>query len=152
MKKYLTQKGFEKLKKDLIFLKNVERKKIAARLKKAASFGDLSENADYSEAKEAQGFLEGKIAQMEDRVKNVIIAPQEKARGFVQLGSIVFANNGESNQHKFEIVGVEEASPLEGKVSVDSPLGQALFNKPKGAIVTVDTPEGEIKYKILKIE
>ena len=152
MKKYLTQQGFEKLKKDLNHLKNIERKKIAARLKKAAAFGDLSENADYSEAKEAQGFLEGKITQMEDLVKNVVIMSQEKTRGFVQLGSVVFVNNGQSNQHRFEIVGAQEASPLEEKISIDSPLGQALFNKPKGSIVTVSAPDGEIKYKILKIE
>ena len=115
------------------------------------SFGDLSENADYSDAKEAQGFLEGKISNIEDTIKNVIIAPQEKITGFVQLGSIVLVNNTQ-NEHRFEIVGAQEASPLEGKVSIDSPLGKALFNKPKGAIVKVTTPEGEIKYKILKIE
>ena len=150
MKKYLTQKGLEKLKKELDNLKNVERKKIAARLKKAAAFGDLSENADYSEAKEAQGFLEGKIAQIKDMINNVIIMPQEKTKGFVCLGSIVFVSNTQS-EHKFEIVGAQEASPLDGKISIDSPLGRSLFNKPIGAIITVSAPGGEIKYKILKI-
>ena len=152
MAKYLTQKSLEKLKKELDHLKNVERRKMADRLKKAIAFGDLSENADYSEAKEAQGFLEGKIAEIKEMMSNVVIMPQEKTKGFVQLGSIVFVNNNTQSKHKFEIVSAHEASPMEEKISIDSPLGQALLNKPKGAIIVVDTPDGEIKYKILKIE
>jgi len=151
MAKYLTPEGLEKLKKELDYLKKVKRKEIAEMLKHAASFGDLTENAAYQEAKEAQGFLEGKISELEKLIKEAKIVEKIGGAGWVQIGSIVILNSAKKKQ-KFKIVGATEANFLEGKISIDSPLGKALLNKPEGAIVEVETPQGKMKYKILKIE
>ena len=149
-KEYLTFEGLEKLKKELEYLKTVKRREIAQRLEKCLAFGDLTENAEYSEAKEAQAFLEGRILELEDLIRNAVII-DEKQKDYVQISSTVLVSTDEKKE-KFKIVGAEEANPLEGKISSDSPLGKALLNKSKGAIVEVDTPQGKIQYKILKIE
>ena len=115
MPKYLTLEGFEKLKKELYRLKTVERKKLARKLKHAISFGDLSENFAYKEAKESQGFLEGKILELQQTINSAkIIKKQSKSR-FVIIGSIVTLD---PDKEKFQIVGSEESSPLENKISV----------------------------------
>ena len=150
MEKYLTPEGLEKLKKELEYLKEVKRKEIAERLEKSISFGDLTENSEYHETKEAQGFLEGRILELEDLLNNAVVVFEEKQKDVVQIGSTILVKTG-SNKTKFKIVGAEEASPLEGKISVDSPLGKAILNQPQGVIVEVNTPQGKIQYKILKI-
>jgi len=133
-------------------LKKEERNKVAEQLKEAISFGDLSENAAYDEAKENQAFLEGKIAELEKLINAAhIIKKEDVHNGWVQIGSLVALSDG-INEQCFEIVGEEEANPLENRLSFKSPLGQALLNKPKGAEVEIKTPKGIIKYKILKIE
>ena len=151
MEKYITAEGLEKLKKELAYLKEVKRKEIAERLEKCISFGDLAENSEYHETKEAQGFLEGRILELEDIANNAIIVPGEKNTKFAQVGSTVLVKAG-SDTEEFKIVGVEEADPLEGKISVDSPLGKALINQPKGVIIEINTPGGVMHYKIVKIE
>ena len=152
MKKYLTPEGLEKLKKELQYLKTVKRKEIAERLEKSIAYGDLTENSEYHETKEAQGFLEGRILELEDLLNNaVLIPPAEKQNGLAQIGSTVLVKAG-SEKESFRIVGAKEANPLEGKISADSPLGKAILNQTKGVMIEVETPQGRVQYKILKIE
>ncbi|RLF03805.1 MAG: transcription elongation factor GreA [Thermoprotei archaeon] len=155
MKKYLTPEGLEKIKKELEYLKNVKRREIAKRLKRCASFGDLTENAEYLEAREAQSFLEGRIQELEEIIANSVVVEDKKNIGLVQIGSIVWVQNQNHpyEKEKFKIVGTGEESPLENKISVESPLGRALLNKTKGEIVEVKTPKGKVlRYKIVKID
>lgn len=152
MEKYLTREGLEKLKTELVYLKEVKRKEIAERLEKCISFGDLSENSEYHETKEAQGFLEGRITELEDIISNATVVVNDKKRnGFAQVGSTVLVKVG-AEKERFKIVGAEEADPLTGKISADSPLGKALLNQGKGVVVKIAAPDGDIQYKILKIE
>ncbi|MFH1727521.1 MAG: transcription elongation factor GreA [Pseudomonadota bacterium] len=150
MEKYLTPEGLEKLKKELNDLKTVKRQEIAEKLEKAIAYGDLTENAEYHETKEAQGFLEGRILELENLLNNAVVVESQQ-KGVAQVGSTILVQAGASKE-KFKIVGAQEADPLTGKISVDSPLGQAVFNKSKGAVVQVITPEGKTQYKIINIE
>ena len=151
MQKYLTPEGLEKLKKELEHLKNIKRKEIAERLEKCISFGDLTENAEYHETKEAQAFIEGRILELEDLIRNAVVAPEGGDGLYAQVGSTVLVSSG-SGKEEFKIVGVEEADPLAGKISINSPLGKAFLNQMKGAVIEVKTPKGIAQYKILKIE
>ena len=138
------------MKNELYALKTKKRAEIAERLKKAISYGDLSENADYSEAKEQQAFVEGRILELDILIKNAEVVSKSPKIGWVQVGSVILAKT-DGIQEKFKIVGAEEASPLQGKISIESPLGRAFLNKPEGAIIKVSAPQGNIQYKILKI-
>lgn len=149
--KYITPEGLEKFKKELQELKEVKRKEIAASLERASSFGDLTENAEYHEAKEAQAFLEGRILELEDLIKNAVLIQEEHSKKYAQLGSTILVS-ADWGKEKFTIVGGNEANPLEGKISPESPLGKAVLNQPVGAFIEVDAPQGKIRYKILKIE
>ncbi|MBI2042610.1 MAG: transcription elongation factor GreA [Candidatus Nealsonbacteria bacterium] len=149
--KYLTPEGLKKLKEELKYLRESKRKEIAERLEKCIAFGDLSENAEYHETKEEQGFVEGRILELESLINNAIVAPASKQGNFAQIGSTVLVSSG-PNEETFQIVGTEEGNPMERKISIDSPLGKALVNQQKGAMVAVETPGGKIRYKILKIE
>jgi len=157
MKKYLTKESLEKFKKELDYLRAEKRKEIAEKLKVAISFGDLSENAAYHQAKEEQSFLEGRILELEYLIKSAEIIEEKPHTGWVQVGSVVLLHNLAVKKgffkkpEKFEIVGATEADPLAGKISSESPIGKALMNKPKGAIIEVETPQGKVKYKIAKI-
>jgi transcription elongation factor GreA len=151
MEKYLTPEGLEKLKKELEYLKNTKRKEIAKTLERSISFGDLTENAAYQEAKEAQAFLEGRILELENIIRSATIISNNKKKDLVQVGSVVEVKS-DGEKWKFKIVGSEEAKPLEGKISYNSPLGKALLNRKKGEKLEVTTPEGKKEYKILKIE
>ena len=151
MTKYLTFKGLEKFKKELNYLKTVKRKEIAERLKHAASFGDLSENFAYQQTKEDQSFLEGKILELEKIVNQAKVIEKKKQNGRVQIGSIVLVASN-NQKEKFQIVEPEEINLQEMKISYQSPLGTALFSKSVGAKVRIETSEGKIEYKILKIE
>jgi transcription elongation factor GreA len=149
-KNYLTKEGLENLKKELDYLENTKKKEIAQKLKKAISYGDLSENAAYTEAKDDQAFLQGRILELKGIINSAeIIVNQE--RGKVDLGSKItlFCDKEEL---VFQVVGNTESDPLKGKISVSSPLGQAMLNKEVGDIASVEGPCGIIKYKILKIE
>ena len=150
MTQYLTKEGLEKIKKELDHLKNVKRKEIAKTLQHAASFGDLKENFAYHQAKDDQAFLEGRILDLERIIREAKII-EKKASNKVQIGSVVELSAGKKNQ-KFQIVGSKESDPTKDKISFESPLGQALLGKSPGEKVEVDSPEGKIKYKIIKIE
>lgn len=149
--KHLTREGSEKLKEELKFLKETKRKEIAERLEKCLAFGDLSENAEYHETKEEQAFVEGRILELEQTVRDAVILSDEKQNHFAQIGSTVLVSVG-SRKEKFKIVGAEGANLFEGKISVNSPVGKAVINRKAGEDILVQTPQGQIHYKILKIE
>jgi transcription elongation factor GreA len=151
MKNFITKQGLEKLKKDLKHLKTAKRQEIANALQKAKELGDLSENAEYTEAKEAQSFNEGRISEIEEMIKNA--ATIEKTinnGGIVQIGSTIEIKNGQINR-EYTIVGSEEADPVNGRISNESPLGMAFLGKKLGDEVEIETPGGKMKYRILKI-
>jgi len=149
-KNYLTQEGLEKLKKELNYLENIKRKEIAQSLKKAIGFGDLSENAAYGEAKDAQAFLQGRILELKNIISSAEIVINQK-KDKVELGSKITLLC-EKEEIIFQIMGDTESDPLNGKISLSAPLGKALLGKKESDIVSVESPRGIIKYKILKIE
>ena len=149
--KSLTREGLEKLKEELEHLKDVKRREIAERLEKCLAFGDLSENAEYHETKEEQAFMEGRHLELEQIIRDAVILSSEKQKDLAQIGSTVLVSIG-ARKEKFKIVGAEGANPLEGKISINSPFGKAGLNKTMGALVIVQTPQGQVNYKILKIE
>lgn len=141
----------EKLKAELSNLKTNKRGEIAERLKEAISFGDLKENAAYHEAKDDQAFLEGKIIDIENIIRNSSVS-KTVIDGRVNPGSLVTVEI-DGDCEDFEIVNVIEADPLEGKISEESPIGKALMGYSEGDICEIETPSGEKKkYKIVKIK
>jgi transcription elongation factor GreA len=151
MPKKLTPEAYEKLKKELEYLKTEGRREVAERLKHTASFGDLSENFAYQQAREDLQMLERRIAELEAILNDAVIITERKNKKVVDIGSLVtLLFDGE--EKKFQIVEPEEANPTEGKISFKSPLGQAIFGKKVGEEVIVETPNGKVKCKILKIE
>ena len=149
MAQYLTPEGLEKLKKELEYLENVARKELADKLNYAISFGDLKENAAYHQAKEQQGFTEGRIAELKSIIGNATVV-ENKHTGSVQVGSKVRVCAGEGNED-FQVVGPEEADVFCGKISYQSPLGKMLMGKVKGCRVKLETPGGMIEYEIIEI-
>jgi len=149
MTKYLTKEGFEKIKKELEYLKNVKRKEISEQISFSASFGDLKENAAYDSAKEEQGFVEGRIAELEEVVNQARILKSNHA-GNVQIGSIVMVSS-HNKKEKFQIVEPEEADIDQGKISYKSPLGEVLLGKRRGAKVEIEAPDGKIGYQIVEV-
>jgi transcription elongation factor GreA len=150
----MTAKRLAELRAELEHKEKVERSALAARLKAAIEMGDLSENADYHDAKETQGFLEGRIQELQAMILGAeIIEENEAPTGVVQLGSrITVVETGESDPETFFLVGKVEANPREGKISNESPLGSALLGKKVGQTVKISTPSGESQFKVLKIE
>ncbi|MEA3463636.1 MAG: transcription elongation factor GreA [Patescibacteria group bacterium] len=147
----ISQKGYDKLKKELEHLTKTRRREIARRIESAKELGDLSENAEYSEAKDAQAFNEGKIAEVTALLKNLTIVENGKNKSIISMGSKVTVSvNGAEKQ--YTIVSFNEADPATGKISNESPLGMAFIDKKKNDIVKVETPNGEVEYKILEIE
>lgn len=147
----ISREGYEKLKQELDYLTTTKRKEIAERIEKAKELGDLSENAEYNEAKDAQGLNDGKIAELTALLKNVKVVDNHGNGNKVGMGSTVKVkvNNKEK---EYKIVSFNEADPVEGKISNESPLGVAFLNKKKGEEVTVNTPKGEMKYKIIDVK
>jgi len=157
MSKYLTPEDLEKIKKELDYLKKVKRKEIAQKLKEAIAMGDLTENAAYQETKDAQGFLEGKILELEKLIGEAKVVEKIAGAHWIQIGSTVILasqkqTKSSSPTEKYKIVGTGQADPFKGEISMESPLGKALLDKPEGAVVEIKTPIGKIKYKILEIE
>lgn len=148
---YLTKEKLEELKKELEYLKNEGRKEIARQLKLAKEYGDLSENAEYSQAKDDQAMLEIRINELEDIIRNAVIIKQGQKSDKVVVGSKVSLKK-DNKVFEYLIVGETEADPSSGKISNNSPLGKALLGKKVGEEVIVRAPRGEIKYKITKIE
>jgi transcription elongation factor GreA len=148
----LTKEGYEKLKEELEFLKNDSREEIAERIKVAISFGDLSENSEYEDAKREQSYLEGKIAELEKKLLHVKIIEEELDSKKVKLGSKVKVQNLDtSDEVIFTIVGSMEFDPDNLKISNVSPVGKAILDKKVGATVKVRLPIGSIQYKIIEI-
>jgi transcription elongation factor GreA len=149
----LTREGIERLKKELDELVNIRRPALAKRLRKAIQQGDLSENADYIAAKEEQGFLEGRIQEIEAMLRNAVVIEDEAPTGEVRLGSrVTVVEDGEEEPETFRLVGPAEADPINGHISYESPLGQALLGHREGDVVTVKAPAGVLRFRILKIE
>lgn len=152
----ITKEGLKKLKEELELLKKIKRKEVAERLKEAISYGDLSENAEYEEAKNEQAFVEGRILELENQVRNAKIISEKHAKGkgkVVEIGSeVTVQEKGKSRDPEtYTIVGSTEADPLEHKISNESPIGRALLGKAKGGVVEVDAPGGRFKYEVVKI-
>ena len=150
---YITPEGLEKLKAELDELVNVRRVALAQRLSAAIKQGDLSENADYITAKEEQGFLEGRIRELEAAVRHaVMIDGPVETDGRAVLGSLVtVVEEGYDDEETYHIVGPLEADPTKGKISHESPLGEALMGRIVGDTVTVRAPAGVIGFRIVKI-
>ncbi|MBI3115213.1 MAG: transcription elongation factor GreA [Candidatus Kerfeldbacteria bacterium] len=146
----LTPEGYERARNELDLLKNVKRKEIAARIQDAKELGDLSENAEYAEAKNEQSFIEGRIIELENLLKTATVIETPSDSSVVHIGSQVTVKQGTS-QRTFIIVGSNEADPTNGKISNESPLGKAFIGKKAGADVTVATPAGETTFSIVSI-
>jgi len=151
MSHIITQEAYDKLKKELEQLSNTKRKEIANRIQKAKDLGDLSENAEYTEAKDAQAFNEGRILELQALLKDVIVS-SGGGNDEINLGSIVKVQINGDKEKEYTIVSFNEADPMTGKISNESPIGEALLNKKKGDIVIVATPRGEVEYKIIEIK
>ncbi|MBN2549461.1 MAG: transcription elongation factor GreA [Anaerolineales bacterium] len=150
---YLTAEGAERLRTELVRLKGPEREAMALRLRAAISQGDLSENADYHKAKEDQGFMEGRIQELEYLLKNAIIVDtSEVSRDKVDVGVRVTVQEEDYPPESYEMVGAKEADPRNGKISNESPIGRALMGSREGDIVTAQTPSGPLKLKVIKID
>ena len=151
MTQYFSVEGLEKLKKELEERETIIRPEIARKILEAKELGDLSENAEYAEAREAQGMNEGRIEELKDVIKNAIIINSKQKSNVVIVGSTVGAKfNGTTKQ--FTIVGPAESNPVQGFISNESPLGMALMGKKKGDEVEAQVPSGAVKYKILEVK
>ena len=148
---YITEEKRKALEEELKDLKGPKRKEILEALAYAKSLGDLSENAEYIEAKESQELNEKKIAELEDFFRNAEVISKHREKGIVQIGSSIEVKSGPKTMH-FVIVGSEEADPALGKISYISPIGSAFLNKKEGEKVEVSTPSGKIKYEIVGIQ
>ncbi|MBD3331162.1 transcription elongation factor GreA [Candidatus Peregrinibacteria bacterium] len=150
----ITKAGLEKLKEEFEYLKKIKRKEVAARIKEAISYGDLSENSEYEEAKNEQAFVEGRILELEEKIKNAKII-SEKHSKTVQLGTKVVLKNlskSKAEDEIYTIVGSTEADPFDGKISNESPVGNALLDKKKGDKIKVSVPAGTVEYEIKKVD
>jgi len=152
-KNYITPEAYKALKQELEELKTKKRKEIAEIIQDAKELGDLAENAAYQEAKDEQSVLETRILQLEMFLKNISIIRHASNNHAIELGSTIEVKSLTKSRNKkvFTIVGSHEAKPIEGKISNESPLGRAFLGHSKGEIILVNTPQGEVKYKILKI-
>ncbi|HEY6057532.1 MAG TPA: transcription elongation factor GreA [Candidatus Limnocylindrales bacterium] len=147
---YLSRDGYEKLRAELEEMTNVRRAEVARRIHDAKEHGDLTENAEYEDAKNEQAFVEGRIQSLEALIKNATIIDENHSTEHVQIGSTVSVES-EDGVELFTIVGSAEARPADGKISNESPVGRALLGKKKGEKVLVRVPAGDFTYKIVKI-
>lgn len=149
----VSEEGLKKLQEELEYLKTTKRKEVAENIKTARSFGDLSENSEYDEAKDEQGKVEKRIADIEEMLKNIKVVDESNIKtGIASVGSkvkILYVEDDE--QSEYTIVGPTEADPLAGKISDDSPVGSAILGKKKGDEFVVETPGGNITIRIIKI-
>ena len=150
---YLTQEGAEKLQQELDELKGPARRQLSKRLREAIEQGDLSENADYIAAKEEQGFLEGRIQELDYILKSArIIDDMPQSQDVINIGSLVTIQEEGYSPETYHLVGPKEANPKDGKISFESPIGKALMGKKVGGKISVETPGGDITFEILKID
>jgi len=149
-KQFITKEGLEKLKEELIFLKTTKRQEISRRIQDAKELGDLSENAEYSESKEQQALNEGKIAEIEETIKNAQTINNNHKSDVVNIGSTIKIKNSKG-ERTFTIVGSNEASPSEGKISNETPLASSFLGHKVKDKIKVETPKGKVEYLILSI-
>ncbi|MEE0204372.1 MAG: transcription elongation factor GreA [Oscillospiraceae bacterium] len=150
----MSQERYDQLKDELHYMETVREREVAEQIKEARSFGDLSENSEYDEAKAEQGKLYSKIAEVKNLLENAeIVEVEVVAKGVVGIGSKVRVLDMEDNSETdFQLVGSQEANPMQGKISDDSPIGKALMGHKKNEVVTVEAPAGSMKFKILSVE
>ena len=149
----ITSEGLANLKAELEHLSTTRRREVAARIKEAREFGDISENAEYDDAKNEQAMLEADIAKLEEKLRSAtVIDASELGTDVVRVGSIVHVKGEDGKSTKYTIVGSAEASPAELKLSNESPIGKALLGHKRGEEVVISTPRGERKLKITKID
>lgn len=150
----LSAERLEELKSELTYLKTVREREVADLIKEARSFGDLSENSEYDEAKNEQGKLYSRIAELEEILSNyTVITEQEKNMDMVHVGNTVTVEDLEFNEQvTYQIVGSQEADPMSGRISEESPFGRALLGRKAGEEIVVEAPSGSIRYKISGIQ
>ena len=150
----LSPERLKELQDEMSYLKTVREKEVAELIKEARSFGDLSENSEYDEAKNEQGKLYSRMAELDEILSNYVVIEEEEDGGdYIRMGSSVTVLDKEFGEEEtYKIVGSQEADPMNGVISEDSPFGKALLGKNAGDEVTVDAPAGPVEYKILKVE
>ncbi len=150
----LSAARLEELKNELSYLKTVREREVADQIKEARSFGDLSENSEYDEAKNEQGKLYSRIAELENILANCsVIEEEDSDTNTVRLGSKITVEDMEmGEQETYEVVGSQEADPMNGRISEESPFGKALLGKAIGETVIVEAPAGNIEYKVVDIQ
>lgn len=149
----MSQERLDQLKAELLYLETVREKEVSEQIKEARSFGDLSENSEYDEAKTEQGKLYSKIAEIKNLIENAEIIGKADSRGSVVLGSRVRVLDLEDNcEEEYQIVGSQEANPMHGRISDDSPFGRGLLGHEEGETVVVEAPMGQLHFRILSIE
>ncbi|CEI83842.1 MULTISPECIES: transcription elongation factor GreA [Oceanobacillus] len=151
---YMTQEGKDKLEEELHYLKTDRRQEVVERIKVARDFGDLSENSEYDAAKDEQAFVEQRITQVENMIRNaVIIENDNEDPNVVGMGkSVTFVELPDGDEETYTIVGSAEADPFEGKISNDSPMAKSLLGQEIGQEVSVATPAGDIEVRITNVE
>ncbi|SDK52402.1 transcription elongation factor GreA [Sediminibacillus albus] len=151
---YMTQEGKEKLENELNHLKTEKRQEVVERIKIARGFGDLSENSEYDAAKDEQAFVESRIAQVENMIRNAVIIENDNQNpNMVSLGkSVTFKELPDGDEESYTIVGSAEANPFEGKISNDSPIAKTLIGREIGEKVTVPTPGGDLEVEIISVD
>ena len=150
----LTKDGLKKLQDELENLKSVRRIEVAERIKQAIAFGDISENSEYDDAKNEQAFIEGRIQELEQKLRNVeVISEEKKPKNVVTMGCKVILRDMELNEDmEYTLVGTAEADPEAMRISNESPVGAAILGQKVNKVVDVQAPVGTIKYKIMKIK
>ena len=149
----MSQERLEKLKEDLDYLENVREKEVSEQIKEARSFGDLSENSEYDEAKTEQGKLYSKIAELKDLIEHVEIVEAAHAGRAVAMGSrVTVKEQSDDEEETYTIVGSQEADPIQGRISDESPLGRSLMGHMKGEEVAFEAPMGVLHYEIMDVE
>lgn len=150
---YLTPEGLKQIEEELEHLKTVRRQEVAIKLETAIRQGDLKENADYHDAKEEQGFIEGRIRQLEDSLRRAKVIERRGPSNVVHVGSrVTVVEVGFDDEETYVIVGAHEADPTQGRISNISPIGSALLGAKRGQTVRAETPAGLIEFQIVRIE
>ena len=149
---YVTQEFLEKMKKELEYLKSTKRLEVAQRLKEAIALGDLSENSEYVDAKNDQAFTEGKILELEAKIRTAVVIEAGKSDHVTMASSVKIKDLQTNEEVDVTIVGSSEADPFDGKISNESPVGRALIGAKPGDVVEVNAPVGILKYQVMEIK
>ena len=149
----MSQERLEALKEELYYLETVREKEVADQIKEARSFGDLSENSEYDEAKTEQGKLYSKIAEIKNLIENAVILDAARTGHAVVMGSrVTVREQSETETETYQIVGSQEANPIQGRISDESPLGRSLMGHEHGDLVSYEAPVGVLRYEIVSVE